>query len=459
MSILVLGILCGACRHVDPAPIDPARHAAAIERRSLDSPSVVQALERHGQGLPADNRWSIDQLTVAAWVLRPEIRVAAAQLAAARAETGVLSQRPNPTGDATIERVTNADSGVKPWVLGAALGMTIETAGKRDIRRGRALAHERVLEAKLGESLWDARRAVRAAVFARLVAERTLGLDDDEVMLRREYLDWVETRLEYGTATGGERLSAAEALSQVEGRRGLDRAAVVAASSALASAVGIGSSARSDLMPSYPPIDGISEFPTDDLVAARTLALTNRLDTRAALAEYEVAEQDLRAAVADQYPDIRLAPGYLIDQADHKITLNAGIPTALFHGGAAAVDSAVAARTVAAARFDQTQTAALAQIDGALALYDATRDVVLAAEAAERQTAHALATAERRLAAGAADRGEVLAARIELLARRRDTLDARRTLLDAVGALEDGVQTPLYPASTLRAGVAEEFQP
>jgi len=173
---------------------------------------------------------------------------------------------------------------------------------------------------------------------------------------------------------------------------------------------------------------------------------------RRALEEYAVAEQDLRAAVATQYPDLTLAPGYLLDQADHKITLGLDLPVPLFHSANAAIKRAIADRAVAAAKFDDTQAAALGAIDVAVAEYDAALAALAAVEQGERDAADTVTSLERRLAAGAANRGQLLAGQIALAGLKRSTLTARRALLDAVTALEQGVERPLYPPSQIDAG-------
>jgi cobalt-zinc-cadmium efflux system outer membrane protein len=459
--VAMLGLLfVQACQHVPPAPIDPADNARKLEERSLDDAAVAAALQRYGQRRPETDEWSLDQLTVAAWALRPEIAVAKARLEAARATTRVEAQRPNPTAAGTVEGVTNKTPGVSPWVIGAGLNLTFETAGKRDIRRQRALVQERTLQWQLGEALWAARSAVRNALSARVLAEQTVSLDDEEVSLRRAYLEWIETKLRYGAATSQDRLLAAEVLGQIESQLQLDRAALASASASLATAVGVAPAAFSGIVPRPPDFDNVPTMPASDLAAARELALTNRLDIRRALSEYEAAEQDLRLAVAQQYPNIVLGPGYLFDQGDRKITLIPDLPVPLFHTGAAVVDGAVAARAVAAELFNQVQANALAQIDTSFALYQATLKAYAAARQAEGQARQTFQTAQQRIEAGAADRGEVLGAHIALLVRRRNTLDARRAVVDAVNSLEDGIQKPIFPPSSIEhVGVPESLNP
>ena len=72
------------------------------------------------------------------------------------------------------------------------------------------------------------------------------------------------------------------------------------------------------------------------------------------------------------------------------------------------------------------------------------------AQAAERSARTGTNEVDRRLTAGAADRGEVLTAQLNLAVAERATLDATRAATDALGSVEDGIQRPVWPQSTLK---------
>ena len=451
-----LAVACAACQHVPPAPLDAVANGERIATRSLDTPAVHAALARHEVPITTANSWSLDQLTLAAWLLRTDLAVARSEVAAARAATGVDRQRTNPTVTTTTEKVL--DPADNPWVIGAALALTIEPGHKREIRELRALAREQALEWQFGEALWTARAEVRAALLDLSFAQELLALDTEEARLTRAFLSWVETRFERGAATTSERLAALQAVNESESRREIDNASTAKASATLAAAIGVAPRELEASRPAAPPFATLPAIASGDVNAARALALVNRLDVRRALAEYEIAEQDLRAAVASQYPDLTLAPGYLVDQADHKITLGLDLPVPLFHDASAAIRQAIAERALAAAKFDDVQSNVLAAIDIGFAQYQSSRSALAAAEQAERDAADAAASLERQLAAGAVNRGELLARQIALTGLRRSALASRRAVLDAVTALENGVERPLFPASSIEpAGVIREL--
>ncbi len=237
---VALVLLCAGCQHVPPAPIDAAANGVRLSTRSLTEPTVRDALAARGMAAPADNAWSLDQLTLAAWQLRTDLATARAEVEAARAATGVQAQRPNPTVNATNEKVT--DSGAtNPWVVGAALAMTFELGGKREIRRERALATEAAAEWQFGEALWAARAEVRRAWLNLTLNRELVALDTEEAALRQGFLTWVETRLRLGAGTTPERLAALQAANESRSRLAQDGAALASARAELAAAIGVAS--------------------------------------------------------------------------------------------------------------------------------------------------------------------------------------------------------------------------
>jgi len=456
VPLLVIVLLGSACQHVPPAPIDPAENASRLVQRSLDDPTVTLSLDRFGLALPIDGRWSVDQLTVAAWTLRTDVAVAYADLEAAQASTRLAGRRPNPSMATTFERVTNAASDERPWVAGASVGLVIETADKRDIRVQRGLAQEDALRWQFAQTLWDARAELAAAMVERVLADRTVTIDDEELRLRRAYLDWIEIRLQFGAATSHDRFLALQAVSGLESQRELDRAALATAVARVAAAVGVIPDSLAEIAPMYPSLDDLPNLGLQDLLAARDAALSNRLDVQRSLAEYLIAEQDLRAALAAQYPDIVVGPGYLRDQADRKITLSLDLPTLVSSRSTAAIESAVAARSAAARRFDDVQARALADISTSYASYEAARAALVSARNAEQEALRTLQVTRQRIEAGAADRGELIGAEIDLTVRMRNSLATLRTLAEAVASLQNGIQRPLYPPTVIEIPVSAE---
>jgi outer membrane protein TolC len=433
---------------VPPAPIEPAASARMLTTRSLQNPEIAQALGR--LGVVADRGWSIDALTVAAWSLRSDIAVAAADV-----QTGLSAERvaglvPNPTlGIDESSFLTNNLGDPTTWVLAAALNFVIETGDKREIRIDQARADTETRRWHLTELLWQARAELRRGMAARDLANRSIALAEGELALRENYLDWVETQIRFGLGVGSDRLTAQTNLVRAQAQLRAARGELATAEAQIAAATGIAieNLPLTQLMPIV--TEEVPAPQSYDLGAMRDIAIVNRLTVRHALADYAVTEQALRQALARQYPDVNIGPGYNYDRGDHAITIAASAIVPLLHDESAAIDQAVKTRSTAAAQFQAAQSTALAEVDSATARYRAAYTAWMDARNGETVAVTTRDEVQRRLMAGAADRGEVLTGDIGLALAQRATLDALKLTIDALGALEDSVQRPIFPASTL----------
>ncbi len=117
---------------------------------------------------------------------------------------------------------------------------------------------------------------------------------------------------------------------------------------------------------------GLDQFP-QNLTApeVRRDAILNRADVRGALADYAASQSALQLEIAKQYPDLHLGPGYELDQTDNKWSLGVSLDLPILNHNQGPVAEAKANRTAAAAHFLTVQTTAIAEIDSALAGYDA----------------------------------------------------------------------------------------
>ncbi len=85
-----------ALQRYEPAPLDPAASANAFESRSVDAPELKEYMIAHGH--PAAEwpvqRWGLADLTLLAFYYQPNLELARAQAAAARAQVAAATQRP-----------------------------------------------------------------------------------------------------------------------------------------------------------------------------------------------------------------------------------------------------------------------------------------------------------------------------------------------------------------------------
>ena len=433
---------------VQPAPIEPAASAKMLTERTLQAPEVMSALTR--MGMPQQAAWSLDALTAAAWSLRSDIAVARADIQTGLSAERVAGEIPNPTVSFDESSfLTNNLGDPTTWVVAAAINFVLERGDKRQIRVDQARADTETRRWRLTELLWQARAELRRAMAARDIANRSIALAQDELTLRQNYLDWVETNIRFGLGIGADRLTAQTNLVRAQAQLRAARGDLATAEAQIAAATGIAIEKLplTQLMPIV--TDNLPAPESYDLVSMRDIALINRLTVRHALADYAVSEQALRQALARQYPDLNIGPGYNYDRGDHAITIAASAVLPILHDESATIDQAVKTRTTAAAQFQAAQSTALGEVDTATARYRAAYTALLDARNSEDVATMASQEVQRRLTAGAADRGEVLTADTNYALAQRATLDALKLVVDALGALEDSVQRPIFPPSTL----------
>ena len=133
-----------------------------------------------------------------------------------------------------------------------------------------------------------------------------------------------QRRVSAGEDPPSEFVTAEQARIEIEQQRSQIRAAVEGAEAAAARALGL------------PPqtLDGVTFAWTDwgvppavrdeERLEARERALLSRADFGVAIGEYAMAETGLKLAVARQYPQLTLGPGYYWDHGIAKFPLDVG---------------------------------------------------------------------------------------------------------------------------------------
>jgi outer membrane protein TolC len=420
-------LLLAGCIHYAPKPVDVSESARLLAARTIDAPAV-RALVAPGE------RWTPRTLALAAVALHPDLDVARADWAAARAAIRTAAERPNPALTAGVEH----KDGTSPWVTTLSLDLPIETAGKRGARVQQARATSAAAAADLDQQVWNVRTRAATAAVDLAASERLSQSRRAEVRLREEIVAMMEKRLAVGEASQPEVTRvraddrAARLLLGEEEGRAAERGA------ALAAAIGI---PRSALPP--PDIDLPAPPPIGEENRLRELALTTRPDILAALARYDAADAALRLAVRQQYPDLHIAPGLGWDQGAFKWTLSVAGELPLFNRHAGAIAEADARRDSAAAQVLAAQARVLGQLEGALARERSAR---LRVEEAARLVAakETLAAAARRqFEKGEIDRLALRNQELEIALAELDRWTALFDLQRAVVEVEAAVEQPL----------------
>jgi outer membrane protein TolC len=425
----------GACVPYVPRPVEPAAHPAEYRARRLDDPKLVEWVARWA-ARPEPRRWTDRQLALAALGLRAELERARADWRTAMAGERSAGARPQPGIEAGVERAVSGSEGQSPWVVSLAGLVGIELGGKRGARLQQARARTAVAEGDLRLTAWRIVQGARAAVAAVALAETELQQARREVEALAEVLTLERARYEEASLTLAELARTASEVQDARARAGATEAAALEARAELAGILALPVRALDSVVVTQDGESGCGSL--DDLGPDSLIALTlhRRPEVGRVLAEYAVAEADLRLAVARQYPDLNLGPGFTWDQGVHRWTLALALPNLFGFRNRAAIDEADAARTAAAARVAELQDELLAEVELAMAR---CRGAMLERAAADSQMTAVRRAAE--LARAAYERGETsrldpALAGLAVVRTERARQSAERRVLTAGQALD-----------------------
>jgi outer membrane protein, heavy metal efflux system len=446
-GLLVLGLsaLLAACADVPP-PTTPDQAITTRIDRSWGNPEVVAAWRSlGGEGAQPTEVLSATEAFAAALVFNPQMDLARAQIDVGRAGILVARQRANPVLTLSPERVINTLLGASPWVAAISLVWPVQTAGKRDLAIEQALATSDASLLSAANRIWMLRASVRAALCAAELSNSKLGLARDELSLRTDLSGRLEKQAAAGVAstyeaarTRLERDRAAQIVRQGE-------ADITASRHDLAAVTGLPLTEIEKRTLGESCLQGKLAATTGTEAEIADAAVAARLDMRAKLAEFQIADAAWRKEIARRTPDLNLGPGYTYDQGLKKITFTISGELPIYSQNDAGIARAAAERSRAMAEAEILQR----EILDAVAR---SRDQLGAAEA---QFAQANETATRtqqllnrdvsRQVAGEVDQSAVVLSRLALVAARSEVLIAQLRVTEAIAAFEAATQAPLVP--------------
>lgn len=387
----------------------------------------------------------------------PAVAAARLQLAAARHDREAAKRLPATTLTLSTE-YSRKDNPEKPWLYSGLIDVPLDLGERRSGRITSAdVAVDKAVYA-LEDALWTTRQALRQAQGDLAFARESVALNQQIVEARIAYRDAVLRQVTAGEETRSvadqasiDLLSAQQTLRQAEVTR--DQAV-----SALGRAVNADPAAAS-AMGSNPSLSAIED---GELTALTAKALYARSDIHQAVADYDTAENDLRLAVAGQYPDVHVQPGYTWERGIVKLPLNWTLTLPPTDLNRANIEAATNRRAAAGKTLEDKIKTAGDEIAQATAAW---RGDDMAARQAARETvpqAQAMAgKAERSERAGEAARADTLLARIALLDTELAALSARQSAANDRLKLEDALRQPFdaTDADALSAAVRQDVTP
>ncbi len=391
----------------------------------------------------------------------PAVAAARASLASAMAAQKAARNSPPLSLTLTAEYSKDSDP-QKPWLYGGALGIPLDIGAKR---QGRVtVADLAVVMARyaLGEAVWASRQRLMQAVSDLGLARIEIAAAENLVEQRLAFQAHMQKRVTNGEDANGlvaqaslDVSAARQTLAQAQSRRLQAIAGLARALDADPAEV-----ASLELVPR--PLIPLNGTQVEAMVET---SLYVRSDVLLAVADYDTAENDLRLAVAAQYPDITIQPGYTWERGAVKIPLALNLTLPPLDGNRAAIEAAQSARVAAGksledriktTRATALQAAATWEVDAAMADTIRRTDLPTSRDMAARS--------ERMKNAGEIDQTENLLAQLNATQTELNLIQAERTACNDRLTLEDALHQAFDPAETqiltdVRTKTAEETRP
>lgn len=444
LAPLVAVALLGACAHYQPRPIVPASVLERLDARTLADPDLARAAEpAHLVAAWPPDVWDLQTLTVAALFYHPDLELARASWGVARAGLVTAGQRPNPNVSAGpgFNTSTPAQT-ITPWILTLGLDFTVETAGKRGYRIDLATGRSEAARYTIATTAWQVRARVRQSLLDLFFSTESAAVLDRQRAIQEDNITLFQRQLDAGEISTFQMAQARLLLDSIRLAFANAQRQQQDARARLATAVGVPITALEDIRLGFDPFRVV---PTDiPDAAARREALLNRADVLSALSDYEASQSSLQLEIARQYPDVRLGPGYQMDQNSNKWTMLL-FPSVLpvFSRNQGPIAEAEARRAAAATGVTVVQARVIGTIDRALAGYRTAVGTLSTADQILGEVRTLEQTAETQLAAGALSQLDVGVIQVELATRELVRLQALVQVQQTLGDIEDAMQRPI----------------
>jgi outer membrane protein, heavy metal efflux system len=411
------------CAHYHAEPLKPQLSAQEFAARRL-TPS---------------REWNRAELLAVALKQNPELAVAEAQINAALSHEISAAEGPNP--ELTLQsEYARHDS--HPWLYGLSLNWLLRSSERRRLDEQIARLDTSNARLQLMDQAWSVRRALAAALSDWESARRRSGLLDRLAAAQDRLVELERQRVKSGEDAPSELIAGEQGRIQIEQQQAEARYLADVAQAAAAKALGLPPQALDGVSLAWPEWGEPPPVDEDKRRETREQALLSRADLAVAIGDYGAAEVKLQQAVARQYPQFILSPGYYWDHGIAKFPFDVGFTLPL-NRNKGEIAEARAGRELAGQRMLALQ----AGIYGEIAAAEREERTARASmEAAERRLSGAhsqLRQADMALRLGATDLQEQVGAQIIATQAELEVLLMRTQLQVSRNNLEDVLHTPL----------------
>ena len=416
-------LILGGCAHYQAAPLIPERSVQEFAARSL----------------PAQQQWDRAALLSLALKQNPELAVARAEIQAAAAHEITAAELPNP--DVTLQS-EYARHDPHPWLYGISLNWLLRSGERRRLDTEVARLDTGSARLQLMDHAWAVRRSLAAALSEWESARQRAGLLEQLAGSQDRLIELEQRRIRAGEDAPGELILIQQARIQIEQQVAELRAAANAAQAAIAKALGVPAQALDGVQFEWPDWGEPAAVADAKWQQLREQALLSRADLAVAINEYAGAEAKLQLAIAHQYPQLTLSPGYYWDHGIAKFPFDVGFTLPL-NGNRGEIAEARAARELAGQRLLALQADIYGEIEAAMRDERIARQTADAAQRRLLSVRRQVEQAALALRLGAAGAQENLSAQILAAQAELEVLQTRAQLQSSRNNLEDVLHAPL----------------
>ena len=452
LLLTFLTMLTG-CAQFHERPLNPVDSVMRLEARTLDSAGLRHFIHTVGRPINAWSlaAWDLDKLTLAAMYYHPDLAIARAQAEITDAATITAAQHPNPNITLSPTWISNLATTAVPWIAASSLSIPIETAGKRGFRINKSDHLTEAAHLRIADTVWLVRGRLRLAMLDVYAAQETVRLLQQQVGIEQTINQHLQQQQAAGEIAYPDVLSAQLALNQAQLNLTAAQKKRVESKSLLAAAIGVPVDALVGIELDFVDLARLPDLDNIPVARLKEIALRERSDVQAALADYAASQSALQLEIANQYPNIQANPGYTWEMGEHRWVLGAtALQLPILHQNQGLIAEAEAKRQESAVRFEGLQLRILGEIDRACAGILAVRARWDASEQLEYNRQDNLRSARALLQAGELDAHGVAVAELEQSVAERARMDVLIESQQILALLEAALRYPMTSAFAIR---------
>jgi len=311
VGVPVLALLVTGCTTYQPKPLEPNDELVALSNRTLTG-FAVKYTKPGEEGKTSQVLFDLTdglneaELIAVALTLNPDTRAKRFEKGEAQAFLITAGLWPNPELGVSWQPGIDGASG---HTFDADLLFELLSPWKRSARKDIATARIEEVHAEIVAEEWRLVAEVRSQIMRVLFAEQVVMLLDEEVELRERALELVRRRRDVGEGNELEVSTTDLEAADVRRERRLAQTRLEKARRDLNRLLGLPPDYELSLSDSGKPLE-ITVFKDISNDELEQRLLEGRFELRAMESAYMRAEHELRLAVYEQYPGLKLGPSF-----------------------------------------------------------------------------------------------------------------------------------------------------